>query len=99
MCQSNLLIVCASKIPDDKVTAGHEAGADVPPVISPESKQRINHLIDSAEKEGAKILLDGRNVEVYQIMKNNQVILFIFKKHRYLDILMAILLAPLLSQT
>merc|ERR1712227_221936 len=51
----------ASKL---KVTAGHEAGADVPPVISPESKQRINHLIDSAEKEGAKILLDGRNVEV-----------------------------------
>merc|ERR1712029_654553 len=40
------------------------AGADVPPVISPESKQRINHLIDSAEKEGAKILMGGRNVEV-----------------------------------
>jgi len=58
----------ASKL---KVTAGHEAGADVPPVISPESKQRINHLIDSAEKEGAKILLDGRNVEVPEYPDGN----------------------------
>ena len=46
------------------MTAGHEATSDVPPVISPEAKERINRLIASAEKEGATILLDGRNVKV-----------------------------------
>ena len=47
-----------------RVTAGHEATSDVPPVISPEAKARIESLIASAEKEGATILLDGRNVKV-----------------------------------
>ena len=46
------------------MTAGHEPGADIPPVISPESKKRITSLIESAEKQGASILLDGRNVDV-----------------------------------
>jgi malonate-semialdehyde dehydrogenase (acetylating)/methylmalonate-semialdehyde dehydrogenase len=39
---------------------GFEEGADLGPVISPQSRQRILELIDSAEKEGARILLDGR---------------------------------------
>ncbi|KAL2848559.1 Aldehyde/histidinol dehydrogenase [Aspergillus pseudoustus] len=43
------------------VNGGFEEGADLGPVISPESKKRIVELIDSAEKEGATILLDGRN--------------------------------------
>ncbi|KAE8338481.1 hypothetical protein BDV24DRAFT_138167 [Aspergillus arachidicola] len=42
------------------VNGGFEEGADLGPVISPESKKRIEDLIASAEKEGAKILLDGR---------------------------------------
>lgn len=42
------------------VNGGFEDGADLGPVISPQSKERILHLIDSAEKEGATILLDGR---------------------------------------
>ncbi|TQB67726.1 Methylmalonate-semialdehyde dehydrogenase [acylating] mitochondrial [Monascus purpureus] len=42
------------------VNAGFEAGADLGPVISPQSKKRIEDLIASAEKEGATILLDGR---------------------------------------
>ena len=46
------------------MSAGHEASSDVPPVNSPEAKERINSLITSAEKEGATILLDGRNVKV-----------------------------------
>merc|ERR1712110_1082640 len=33
-----------------RVSAGHEASSDVPPVISPEAKARINSLIASAEK-------------------------------------------------
>jgi malonate-semialdehyde dehydrogenase (acetylating)/methylmalonate-semialdehyde dehydrogenase len=42
------------------VNGGFEEGADLGPVISPQSKKRIEDLIASAEKEGAKILLDGR---------------------------------------
>ncbi|KAJ5168159.1 Methylmalonate-semialdehyde dehydrogenase [Penicillium canariense] len=43
-----------------KVNGGFEEGADLGPVISPESKKRIEDLIASAEEEGATILLDGR---------------------------------------
>lgn len=43
-----------------KVDGGFEDGADLGPVISPQSKERIESLIAGAEKEGAKILLDGR---------------------------------------
>ncbi|KAI0025319.1 methylmalonate semialdehyde dehydrogenase [Xylariomycetidae sp. FL0641] len=42
------------------VNGGFEDGADLGPVISPQSKERIEGLIASAEQEGAKILLDGR---------------------------------------
>ncbi|KAE8383564.1 Aldehyde/histidinol dehydrogenase [Aspergillus bertholletiae] len=42
------------------VNGGFEEGTDVGPVISPESKKRIEDLIATAEKEGAKIILDGR---------------------------------------
>lgn len=42
------------------VNGGFEEGADLGPVISPESKTRIEDLIASAEAEGATILLDGR---------------------------------------
>ncbi|OAA32555.1 methylmalonate semialdehyde dehydrogenase [Moelleriella libera RCEF 2490] len=43
-----------------RVDGGFEEGADLGPVISPQSKERIISLIDSAEREGATILLDGR---------------------------------------
>lgn len=42
------------------VNGGFEQDADIGPVISPESKTRIEELIASAEEEGATILLDGR---------------------------------------
>jgi len=42
------------------MNGGFEEGADLGPVISPESKKRIEDLIQSAEDEGATILLDGR---------------------------------------
>ncbi|KAE9982544.1 hypothetical protein EG328_010826 [Venturia inaequalis] len=45
------------------VNGGFEQGTDVGPVISPESKKRIEDLIASAEAEGATILLDGRGVK------------------------------------
>jgi len=43
-----------------KMNGGFEEGTDLGPVISPQSKERIEELIASAEKEGATILLDGR---------------------------------------
>lgn len=43
-----------------QVNGGFEEGADLGPVISPYSKERIEALISSAEEEGATILLDGR---------------------------------------
>ncbi|KAK3988101.1 Aldehyde/histidinol dehydrogenase [Cladorrhinum sp. PSN332] len=43
-----------------QVNGGFEEGADLGPVISPQSKERIESLIASAEAEGATILLDGR---------------------------------------
>ena len=43
-----------------QVNGGFEKGADLGPVISPQSKARIEALIASAEEEGATILLDGR---------------------------------------
>jgi malonate-semialdehyde dehydrogenase (acetylating)/methylmalonate-semialdehyde dehydrogenase len=43
-----------------KVSPGFEPGADLGPVITPQSKARIEDLIASAEAEGATVLLDGR---------------------------------------
>ncbi|KAJ2997437.1 hypothetical protein NUW58_g659 [Xylaria curta] len=51
-------LVTAAK--DLKTDGGFEEDADLGPVISPYSKARIESLIDSAEKEGATIALDGR---------------------------------------
>ncbi|KFA53740.1 hypothetical protein S40293_01644 [Stachybotrys chartarum IBT 40293] len=42
---------------------GFQKGADLGPVISPESKSRVESLIASAEEDGATILLDGRNAK------------------------------------
>lgn len=43
-----------------RLNGGFEDGTDLGPVISPQSKRRIEDLIQSAEEEGATILLDGR---------------------------------------
>jgi len=47
-----------------KVNIGTDPQADVGPLISPQSKKRVEDLIASAQKEGAKIDLDGRGVVV-----------------------------------
>lgn len=44
--------------------SGDQPGADVGPLISPEAKDRVESLIQSGVDEGAKLLLDGRNVNV-----------------------------------
>jgi len=46
------------------VNAGHEAGADLGPVISSNAKKRILGLIEEGVAEGAKLELDGRNGKV-----------------------------------
>ena len=43
-----------------KVGPGFDAETDMGPVVSPDSKARIESLIASAESDGAEILLDGR---------------------------------------
>lgn len=54
-----------------KVNAGHVQGTDLGPVISPQSKQRIHELVESGVKEGAKLALDGRGVNVPAYPKGN----------------------------
>jgi len=58
----------ASKL---KVTAGHEAGADLGPVISPASKERIQRLVKSAVDEGADVILDGTDLKVDEYPNGN----------------------------
>lgn len=53
------------------VNAGHVPGADLGPVISPEAKKRICDLVESGAKEGAKVILDGRNIKVPGFEKGN----------------------------
>jgi len=54
-----------------KVTAGHEPDADLGPLVDDGLKKRVLGLINSAEKEGAKIILDGRKVKVANYPNGN----------------------------
>jgi malonate-semialdehyde dehydrogenase (acetylating)/methylmalonate-semialdehyde dehydrogenase len=47
-----------------KVNAGHEPKTDVGPLVSRAAKTRVLGLIESGVKQGAKLLLDGRDVKV-----------------------------------
>jgi malonate-semialdehyde dehydrogenase (acetylating)/methylmalonate-semialdehyde dehydrogenase len=53
------------------MNGGFEAGADLGPVISPQSLKRIEDIIASAEKEGATILLDGRGQKPAKYLNGN----------------------------
>jgi malonate-semialdehyde dehydrogenase (acetylating)/methylmalonate-semialdehyde dehydrogenase len=53
------------------VSAGHEAKADLGPVISPQSKERIHSLIQSAVDEGADLMIDGRGLVVPEYPDGN----------------------------
>jgi malonate-semialdehyde dehydrogenase (acetylating)/methylmalonate-semialdehyde dehydrogenase len=43
---------------------GLDEGIEMGPVITPESKSRIEHLIDKGVEEGANLLLDGRGATI-----------------------------------
>lgn len=50
---------------------GWEEGVSMGPVITPESKNRIEGLIQKGIDEGAKVLLDGRNASISGYEKGN----------------------------
>ena len=50
---------------------GLDEGVQTGPVISAESKARIEGLIDAGVKEGAKLLVDGRNARIKNYEKGN----------------------------
>merc|ERR1712002_730901 len=54
-----------------KISAGHEADADLGPVISPQAKERICSLVQSAVDEGAELMIDGRQVAVPEYPDGN----------------------------
>ncbi|XP_058190863.1 methylmalonate-semialdehyde dehydrogenase [acylating], mitochondrial [Rhododendron vialii] len=73
MALSTVVFVGSSKSWEDKlverakalkVSAGTDPGADLGPVISKQAKERICRLIQSGVDNGAKLLLDGRNIVV-----------------------------------
>jgi malonate-semialdehyde dehydrogenase (acetylating)/methylmalonate-semialdehyde dehydrogenase len=47
-----------------RVGNGLDEGVQMGPVITPQSKSRVESLIGVGEKQGARILLDGRNARV-----------------------------------
>jgi len=54
-----------------KVNAGWLPDTDIGPLISPQSKKRVEGLIESAKKEGAQVPLDGSNCTVKGFEKGN----------------------------
>src|SRR3954470_13910710 len=58
----------ASKL---KVGNGLEDGIQMGPVITQQSKERVESLIGVGEKQGAKVLLDGRNAKVPKHERGN----------------------------
>ena len=52
------------KVKKLKVNAGHEPKTDVGPLVSRAAKARVLGLIESGVKQGARLLLDGRDVKV-----------------------------------
>jgi malonate-semialdehyde dehydrogenase (acetylating)/methylmalonate-semialdehyde dehydrogenase len=47
-----------------KIGTGTDAKTDVSPMCYKELFEKVNSLIGTAEKEGAKVLMDGRNLKV-----------------------------------
>ncbi|KAL6076609.1 putative methylmalonate-semialdehyde dehydrogenase [acylating], mitochondrial [Balamuthia mandrillaris] len=54
-----------------RVGCGFEPGVDVGPLISPQAKERVEKLIESGVKQGAKLVLDGRGIRVPGYPKGN----------------------------
>ncbi|MGE7984099.1 CoA-acylating methylmalonate-semialdehyde dehydrogenase [Solibacillus sp. NPDC093137] len=64
-----LVAILKEKISNLKVGSYKEEGTDFGPVISKESKENILKAIDLAERQGATVVLDGRELD---IVKNSE---------------------------
>ena len=53
------------------IGSGLDEGVEMGPVITPDSKARIQSLIQEGESEGAKVLVDGRDPKVEGYEKGN----------------------------
>lgn len=71
----------AARAKELNVNGGFEEGADLGPVISPESQKRVEELIASAEAEGATILLDGRGYRPDKYPNGNFVSSYVLKPY------------------
>jgi len=58
----------ASKL---KVGNGLEDGVQMGPVITPQSKERVESLIGLGERQGAKVLVDGRHTKIPKLESGN----------------------------
>jgi malonate-semialdehyde dehydrogenase (acetylating)/methylmalonate-semialdehyde dehydrogenase len=47
-----------------KTGNGLDNGVDLGPITTPQSLERIHRLIGTVEKEGGKVLVDGRNLKM-----------------------------------
>jgi malonate-semialdehyde dehydrogenase (acetylating)/methylmalonate-semialdehyde dehydrogenase len=56
-----------------RVGNGLDEGVQMGPVITPQSKLRVESLIAMGEKQGAKVLLDGRNSKIPKYEAGNLV--------------------------
>src|SRR5450755_605638 len=54
-----------------KVGNGLEDGVQMGPVITPQSRERVESLIGLGEKQGAKVLLDGRGSKIPKLESGN----------------------------
>ena len=54
-----------------KVAPWTDPEAEMGPVISYDHKQKIENYINTGEKEGAKLILDGRNIKIQGYEKGN----------------------------
>lgn len=66
-----------------KMNGGFEPDSDLGPLISPQSKKRVEDLIASAEQEGATILLDGRGQKPEKYPNGNWVSLT--RRHEFVQ--------------
>lgn len=68
LCRMPELVERAKKL---KVACGIDPEADVGPLTSPEAKQRVESIIQSAIDEGATVILDGRGLKVKGYERGN----------------------------
>lgn len=60
----SLIAKMREQMADLKVGPSHDANNDFGPLITAQHKNKVVGLIDSAEQQGASVVIDGRNIEV-----------------------------------